>query len=190
MTRLRKAMEFLAGYIELLYVWIVCGAWEDFTKTHLSGETVASLFGGAFVALSVRNWYRLKRRLEAAQAIRKLPEPPAPRIFTDDSESLLAQLNNPKLLTEMQVVGYIDKWITLRGTVDFAGGFTLTLILESGQRVNIAFAQVQPLQSLRRGDSVTTVSQLARSFAEPWLSFKNGELVHTAQKATAVAKAS
>lgn len=192
MARLRRVLEFLAGYIELLYVWIGCGAWEDFTKTHLSADTVYSLFGGAFVVFSIRNWYRLKARVEAAEAkaAEKIPEPPAPRIFTDDPESLIAQLSNPKLLTDMQVVCYIDKWITLRGAVDFAGGSTLTLLLESGQRVNVQFAGQQPLKSLSRGDSVTIVSQIARTFAEPWLSLQNGELARVSQKTARLARVS
>jgi hypothetical protein len=186
MTRLRRVLGFLAGYIELLYVWIACGAWEDFTKTHLSAQRVGTLFGCAFVVLSIRNRYRLKARENAAEPLTPAP----PRIFTDDPASLIAQLSNPKLLTDMQVVCYIDKWITLRGTVDFAGGSTLTLLLESGQRVNLRFAQQQPLQALRRGDSVTTVSQLARSFSEPWLSFENAELVHVSQKTAPLARVS
>ena len=119
MKRLAKVLEFLAGYTELLYVWIAAGAWEDFTKTHLSAATVMSLFGVTFLALSVRNWYRWKPRLEAGEvAARKTPEP---RIFADDPESFIAQLSNPKLLTDMQVVRYIGKWIMLGGVVEFAG---------------------------------------------------------------------
>jgi hypothetical protein len=184
-------MEFLAGYTELLYLWVIAGAWEDFTKTHLSADTVWSLFGGAFLALSVRNWFKLKARLEAAErAAKKTPEPVVPRVFTDEPERFLAHLSNPKLLTDMQVMAYIDKWIKLRGTVEFAGGPNLTLLLERGQRVNIHFAADQPLNSLHRGDSVTTVSRIARSFSEPWLSLEKGELVRASQKRPALARVS
>jgi len=33
-----------------------------------------------------------------------------PSIFAEEPEALIVHLSNPRLLTEMQVVSYIDKW--------------------------------------------------------------------------------
>jgi hypothetical protein len=181
------------GYSELLTVWAGIMLWQWSAKTHVSGEMRWSLYGGAFLAISFWNCHQAVGRAEAAETAAKKLQSPAPlRKFAEEPEAMIAHLGDPKLLTAMLVVGYHDKWIAIAGTVEFAGGTHVTLILVRGQRVNLRFSDTEEskLRDFRRGQYLSAICRIRPSYSHSGVALENAELVRLDPYRTVLARVS
>ena len=181
--------RFAYGYTELAFVWTGILTWEWLTKTHLSADVKSSLYAGGFISISFWNWHKATARAEAAEtAVAKRETPP--HVFAEEPEALTAHLRDPKLLSRMQVVTYLEKWIVVTGTVEGAGGTDLVIAPQRGSRVSLHFPAESQSSDVRIGQPLTAVCQIKPSFAQPWVSLENCELVRTGRKVATLARAS
>ena len=104
------------------------------------------------------NWHKATVRAETAEAASAKRE--TPRVFAEDPDSLIAHLSDPKLLTRMQVVAYLEKWIVLTGTVEGAGGADLVVAPRRGSHVSLHFPAEGQLSDVRAGQTLTAVCQI------------------------------
>jgi hypothetical protein len=185
---LLRAVEFLSEYWVLLYWWIAIGAWEDSAKHRVSPEIVWSTFVVLFVMASFRNWQKATASAEVAEPAAKREKPA--RTFAKEPEVLIAHLSDPKLLTRMQVVTYIEKWIVITGTVEWAGVTDLVIALQRGGRVSVHFSSENQLTDVRNGQVLTAVCQIKPSFVQPWVSLETAELVRVPASRPVLARAS
>lgn len=181
-----RVLEFLLGYSEMAVLWACIALWESHYHTQLAAETQWNLYAGAFIAISFWNWHKVMARAEAAEAAPPTAEPETPpRIFAEDSEALIAHLSDPKRLTQMQVISYLDKWMVISGTVEFADGAPacdgnhVTLILDRGQRVNLRLADSEESRPRKvgPGDRLTAVCQIRPAYSHARVVLENGEVV-------------
>jgi hypothetical protein len=173
-----SVLEFAWGYSELTVLWAGIVLWEALTKTKLPADTKWQLYAGGFIGMSFVNWRKATARIEVAASKSEKP----PRIFAEEPEALIAHLSDPKLLTQMQVVSYIDKWITVAGTVEFVTdrcALPLTLRLDRGQRVHLRFAETEEsrLREVRQGQRLTAVCQIRPSYNHARVALENCEVI-------------
>jgi hypothetical protein len=178
-----RVLEFLLGYSEMAVLWACIALWESHYHMQLQAQTQWSLYAGAFIVISFWNWHKATMRAEAAEVAAATAEPEAPpRVFAEDSEALIAHLSDPKRLTQMQVIAYLDKWIVISGTVEFApacDGRHVALILDRGQRVNLHLADSEENRSRKAipGDRLTAVCQIRPAYSHARVALENGEVV-------------
>jgi hypothetical protein len=173
-----RVLEFARGYSNLTVVWAGIVLWEAIAKTKLPSDTKWQLYAGGFIGISFVNWCKAAARVEAAPSKSEKP----PRVFAEEPEALIAHLSNPKLLTQMQVVSYIDKWITVVGTVEFVTdrcALPLTLRLDRGQRAHLRLADTEEslLRDMRQGQRLTAVCQIRPSYSHSRVTLENCEVV-------------
>jgi hypothetical protein len=179
-------LEFLLGYSEMVVLWACIALWESHYHRQLPAETQWSLYAVAFIGISFWNWHKATARAEVAQVASLTVESKTPAwIFAEDSEALIAHVSDPKRLTQMQVISYLDKWIVISGTVEFGDGAPacdgshVTLILDRGRRVNLRLADSEESRprKVRPGDRVTAVCQIRPAYSHARVALENGEVI-------------
>jgi len=192
-----QLLNFILGYGGLLGIFIGVWALDSLVKIRSSPALTWSLYAGAFLAITFRNWHRATLRARDAErkAAAKKPEA-AKRVYAIEPEVLLAHLRDSRLLSWMELVRYLEEWLTLAGAVEgvaeslVGDAIYLTLILERGQRVNLRFApdDREQIEKLRVGQGVTVVGQIKPAF--PKFALENCELLRVAPARAALARVS
>ena len=182
-------LQFFLNYTDLLVVWSGLVLWEAFTRKPLPVEIKWSLYSGAFVAATFRNWRKQLLRAnaaEAALAVEKKKSRPV-RVFVEDADALLERYGRTGTLSEKLLTPYLDKWIQVSGSFEgatdsLAGDATsISLILENGRRIQLRFPgdRGHALRLLREGRQVTAACQIQHGYGTGVFVLDNCELIRT-----------
>lgn len=181
MRWVRRLVQFAWGYSEMLTIYAGIFVYEWIAKKPVDTVTQWAICAGAFVAISFWNWQKAVSRAEVAEEKREESK----RVYADKPGELIAHLSDPSLLTRMQLIPYMDTWIPVEGVVeDRANSLTgdaihVTLRLERGRRVNLQFdmRERDQLRGVRPGQYLSAICRVVTSFAQPWVSLQDGEVV-------------
>jgi hypothetical protein len=191
-----QLLEFGLGYAGLLSVFAGVWVFESLSKSRLSPALEWSLFGGAFLAISFRNWHRANSRARDAERAAAKKQEAAKRVYAGEPEALLAHLRDPRRFSEIELTCYLEEWLMLSGIVEgvaeslVGDAIYLTLILERGQRINLRFAadDRKQIEKLRVGQVVTAAGQIRGAF--PKFTLENCELLRVAPVRAGLARVS
>jgi hypothetical protein len=165
-------LRFVLGYTGLLSVYCGVILWQAYTKTPLSSRDKWIIFGAAFLLTTFENWRKQLRKAEAAEE-RTKPEPPQPRAFVADPQTLLNRYGDTGPLADKLLIPDLGKWITVTGRFEAVAeslthdALHVTLTLECGRRIHLRFAldSRAALEALREGQQLTALCQVKEGHA-------------------------